>query len=141
MTILAQSSYPLLDVMWTMLVFFCWILWFWFLFTVYGDLFRRRDIGGWGKTGWVVLTLFLPFVGVLIYMIAEGRAMADRSAEEARQQRAAMDEYVRSVVATGGGAGGASGDGSAQLGKAKELLDSGAITAEEYEALKRKVLA
>ncbi len=138
MTVVAQSSYPLLDVMWTMLVFFCWILWFWFLFTVYADLFRRRDIGGWGKTGWVVLTLLVPFIGVLIYLIAEGRGMAERKAEEARQQRAAMDEYVRSVVTTGGGP---AGDGSAQLGKAKELLDSGAITAEEYEALKRKVLA
>lgn len=134
MTVLAQSSYPLLDVMWTMLVLFGWILWFWFLFTVYGDLFRRRDIGGWGKTGWVVLTLFLPFIGVLIYMIVEGRAMAERSAEQAQQQRAALDEYVRSVAAT-------SDDGAAQLGKAKELLDSGAITTEEYEALKHKVLA
>lgn len=133
MTVLAQSSYPLLDVMWTMLVLFGWILWFWFLFTVYGDLFRRRDIGGWGKTGWVVLTLFLPFIGVLVYLISQGRGMAARGAEEAQRQRAEMDEYVRSVVAT-------SGDGSAQIGRAKELLDSGAITAEEYEALKRKVL-
>ncbi|MGZ4649531.1 MAG: SHOCT domain-containing protein [Kineosporiaceae bacterium] len=134
MTVLAQSSYPLLDVMWTMLVFFCWILWFWCLFTVYGDLFRRRDIGGWGKTGWVLLTLLVPFIGVFIYLIAEGRAMAERSVEQAKLQRAQMDEYVRSVAAT-------SGDGSAQIGKAKELFDSGAITADEYEALKRKVLA
>lgn len=146
MAVLAASSYPLLDVMWTMLVFFCWILWFWLLFMVYGDLFKRRDIGGLAKTGWVVFTLVLPYIGVLVYLIAQGHGMAERRVEEARQQRAEMDEYVRSVVAAGNGPSSngtsSNGHGSAdELIQAKALLDSGAITADEYEALKRKVLA
>jgi len=135
MTVLAQGSYPLLDVMWTMLVFFCWILWFWLLFTVYGDLFRRHDIGGGAKTLWVVFTLFLPYVGVLVYLIAQGRGMGERRLAGGPQQKAEMDEYVRSVAASSNGH-----DGADQLSKAKALLDSGAITADEYETLKRKVL-
>lgn len=136
MTVVAQSSYPLLDVMWTMLVFFCWILWFWMLFMVYADLFKRRDIGGGAKTGWVVFTLFLPYVGVLVYLIAQGRGMGERRVAEARQQKAEMDAYVASVVASSNGH-----DPADQLNKAKGLLESGAITTDEYEALKRKVLA
>ena len=134
MTVLAQGSYPLLNIMWTMLVFFSWILWIWLLITVYADLFKRRDIGGWAKTGWVVLTLLLPFFGVFIYLIAQGRSMRERELVEARRQRAELDEYVRSVAAT-------SHDGADQLKKAQDLLTSGAINADEYEALKRKVLA
>ncbi len=137
MTVFAASSYPLLDVMWTMLVFFCWILWFWLLFMVYADLFKRRDIGGWGKTGWVVFTLFLPYLGVLVYLIAQGHGMQERRVEEARQQRAEMDAYVRSVAASSSNGH----NGVAELNQAKALLDSGAITADEYETLKRKVLA
>jgi len=133
----AASSYPLLNVMWTMLVFFCWILWFWLLFMVYADLFKRRDIGGAAKTGWVVFTLFLPYIGVLVYLIAQGRGMGERRLEEARQQKAEMDAYVASVVASSSNGH----DTAGQLNKAKALLDSGAITDDEYQALKRKVLA
>lgn len=133
----AASSYPLLNVMWTMLVFFCWILWFWLLFMVYADLFKRRDIGGAAKTGWVVFTLFLPYIGVLVYLIAQGRGMGERRLDEARQQKAEMDAYVASVVASSSNGHDAAG----QLNKAKALLDSGAITDDEYQALKRKVLA
>jgi len=133
----AASSYPLLNVMWTMLVFFCWILWFWLLFMVYADLFKRRDIGGAAKTGWVVFTLFLPYIGVLVYLIAQGRGMGERRLDEARQQKAEMDAYVASVVASSSNGH----DTAGQLNQAKALLDSGAITDDEYQALKRKVLA
>jgi hypothetical protein len=70
---------PLLDLFWTMFLFFCWILWFWLLFRVYADLFSRRDIGGWAKTGWVLFTILLPFLGVFVYLITQGRSMAERT--------------------------------------------------------------
>ena len=138
MTVLAATDYPLMGVFWTMLVFFCWILWFWLLITVYSDLFRRRDVGGLAKTGWVVFTLVLPYVGVLVYLIAQGRGMAERRAADAQLQREQTDEYVRSVVASSASNG---HQGAEQLSQAKDLLDSGAITPEEFEQLKRKVLA
>src|SRR3954452_10910118 len=90
---------PLLDLFWTTLLIFAWVLWFMLLFRVYGDLFTRSDIGGWAKTGWVVLTLLLPFLGVFIYLITQGRAMAERAAGAIERQRAASDAYIRSVAA------------------------------------------
>jgi len=117
---------PLLDLFWTTLIIFAWVLWFMLLFRVYGDLFARRDIGGWAKTGWVVLTLVLPFLGVFIYLITQGRAMADRAVRGMEQQRAAQDDYIRSVAA------GAEED---QLAKARGLLQSGAITPEEFQRM------
>ncbi|HET6877319.1 MAG TPA: SHOCT domain-containing protein [Jatrophihabitans sp.] len=129
----AASSYPFLDAMWTMIVFFGWVLWIWLLITVYMDLFRRRDIGGWGKTGWIIFTILLPFIGVFVYLIAEGRAMESRRREDARAAQAEMDSYVRSVAKTGGSAD--------QIAQAKQLLDTGAITPDEYQALKQKALA
>ena len=117
---------PLLDLFWTMLIIFGWVLWFMLLFRVYGDLFARQDIGGWAKTGWVVLTLLLPFLGVFIYLISQGRAMAERSARMIEQQRAASEAYIRSVAA----------DAEAeQSAKARSLLQSGAITPEEFERM------
>jgi hypothetical protein len=117
---------PLLDLFWTTLMIFAWILWFILLFRVYGDLFARQDIGGWGKTGWVVLTLLLPFLGVFIYLISQGRAMAERSARAVERQRTAADAYIRSVAA----------DAEAeQSAKARSLLQSGAITPEEFERM------
>jgi hypothetical protein len=127
------TSYPFLDVMWTMLVFFCWILWFWLLFTVWFDIFRRHDVSGWGKAGWLVFTIVLPFLGVFVYLIAESRGMAERSQQRAQAERAQFDDYVRT---TAGGAAPAS-----EIEKAKALLDSGAITSAEYESLKAKALA
>jgi hypothetical protein len=117
---------PLLDLFWTTLIVFGWVLWFMLLFRVYGDLFARRDIGGGAKTGWVVLTLVLPFLGVFIYLITQGRAMADRAVRGMEQQRAAQDDYIRSVAA------GAEED---QLAKARGLLQSGAITPEEFQRM------
>jgi hypothetical protein len=125
-------AYTFGQVMWTMFVFFAWILFFWLLFTVFGDLFRRHDISGWGKAGWTVFVIVLPFLGILIYLIAEGKAMGERRMAEAQQAQAAMDSYVRSVAS--------SGDATAQIAKAKELLDNGAITQAEFDQLKAKAL-
>jgi hypothetical protein len=117
---------PLLDVFWTTLIIFCWVLWFMLLFRVYGDLFTRHDIGGWAKAGWIVLTLVLPFLGVFLYLISQGRSMGERAAQAVVRQRAASDAYIRSVAA----------DAEAeQLAKARGLLQSGAITPEEYQRM------
>jgi Short C-terminal domain/Phospholipase_D-nuclease N-terminal len=125
-------AYSFGQVMWTMLVFFAWIIFFWLLFVVFGDLFRRRDISGWGKAGWTVFVILLPFLGILIYLIAEGKGMGERRLEDAQQARAQMDTYVRSAVASGG---------AEEIAKAKALLDSGAISQAEFDQLKTKALA
>src|SRR5438034_4600217 len=119
--------------MWSMFVFFTWILFFWLLWIVFGDLFGRHDIGGWGKAGWTIFVILLPFLGILIYFIAEGKAMGERRMGEAQQARAQMDTYVRSVAG--------SCDAAGQIAKAKELLDSGAISQAEFDQLKAKALA
>lgn len=128
------ADYPFLDVMWTMLVFFLWVIWFWLLFTIWGDIFRRHDISGWGKTGWLIFTIVLPFLGAFIYLVSQNQGMTERNVERTRAQRAQFDEYVRD--AAGGGAGAA-----AEIEKAKALLDRGALTQEEFDAIKRKALA
>jgi hypothetical protein len=127
-------DYPLLDIIWSMVVFFSWILWIWLLIAVYTDMFRRPDIGAWAKAGWVVLTLLLPFIGVFAYLITQGRQMGERRAEQVDAQRAAMDDHIRSVTASGT----SSVD---ELAKAKDLLDRGVIDREEFATMKRKVLA
>jgi Phospholipase_D-nuclease N-terminal len=124
--VLAATDYPLLDVFWTTLLLFGWILWFWFLFRVYTDLFRRDDIGGWAKTGWVAFTLFLPFLGVLTYLVTQGRSMAERAQRDLRIQQAATDDYIRSVAAD---------TDAAQMAKARSLRDSGALTQDEYDRI------
>jgi putative oligomerization/nucleic acid binding protein/phospholipase D-like protein len=129
------ADYPFLDVFWTMCIFFLWVLWFWLLFTVFADIFRRDDLSGWGKTGWVVFTILLPYLGVFIYLITQGRHMTERNVERARSQQAQFDDYVRQTAgANGGGA-------AAEIDKAKQLLDSGAITQSEFDTLKQKALA
>src|SRR5690349_13548635 len=97
--LLAASNYPLLNLFWTTFIIFGWILWFWLLIRVYADLFSRHDIGGWAKAGWVVLTLVLPFIGVLVYLISQGRSMEERATHAVETQKAATDEYIRSVAA------------------------------------------
>jgi hypothetical protein len=126
------ADYPFLDVMWTMIVFFLWVLWFWLLFTVFADIFRRHDISGWVKTGWLIFTIVLPFLGVFVYLISQGPGMNERNLERQKSQRAQFDEYVRETA--GGGA-------AAEIDKAKSLLDSGAITQAEFDAIKQKALA
>jgi hypothetical protein len=127
------ADYPFLDVMWTMFVFFMWVLWFWLLFTVFADVFRRHDLSGWGKAGWLVFTIVLPFLGVFVYLISQGSAMTQRNLERARDQRAQFDDYVRETASNGTAA--------SEIDKAKQLLDSGAITEGEFQTLKAKALA
>jgi len=117
---------PLLDLFWTTLLIFGWVLWFMLLFRVYGDLFSRQDIGGGAKTGWVVFTLFLPFLGVFVYLIAQGRGMGERALRRMEDQRVASDAYIRSVAAQ---------TEDQQLAKARELLSSGAITPDEFQRM------
>jgi hypothetical protein len=126
------ADYPFLGVLWSMLVFFLWISWFILLFHVIGDVFRRRDASGWNKTLWLIFLLFVPFIGVFAYLIANSDDMARRNMEAATAARAETDEYVRSVA--GGGA-------AAEIERAKGLVDSGAISQAEFEALKAKALA
>jgi hypothetical protein len=129
---LVADSYPFLDVFWTILVFFVWA-WFMLLFRVIGDIFRRRDIGGGAKALWLIFVIALPFLGVFVYLIAQNDGMVQRQMEQAQAQRAQMDDYVRSVAPSGGAA--------AEIEKAKALLDSGAISQAEYDAIKSKALA
>ena len=130
MTLLA-TDYPFLNILWTMIIFFAWVIWIWIAITVLVDVFRRHDIGGFSKAGWVILVIVVPFLGVLIYLLANHDGMAKRGNKQAEAQQAQFDEYVRDTA--GGSAG--------QVAKAKELLDSGAISQDEYEQLKRKALA
>jgi hypothetical protein len=127
------ASYPFLDVIWTMVIFFVWILWFALLFRVWGDIFRRHDLSGLGKTGWLILTIVLPFLGVFIYLITQNEAMTQRDIDRAQAQQAQFDDYVRSTATSGGA--------TAEIEKAKGLLDTGAITQAEFDALKQKALA
>jgi uncharacterized membrane protein YcjF (UPF0283 family) len=128
---LLAADYPFLDVLWTMILFFAWVAWLWIVVTVFVDLFRRDDIGGWGKAGWVVFVIVLPFLGVLIYLIAQHDGMQERNERQFRAQKAAFDQQVRE----------AAGGSASEIAKAKELLDSGAITQSEFEAIKAKALS
>ncbi len=129
---LLAASYPFLDVLWTMFIFFLWIIWFWLLFTVFVDVFRRHDIGGGRKALWLIFVIILPFLGVFIYIITENDGMTQRNIERAQAQRAQLDDYVRETA--GGGA-------AAEIANAKNLLDQGTITQAEFDAIKQKALA
>ena len=126
------SDYPFLDILWTMIIFFAWVVWIWIMIVILGDIFRRRDIGGWAKAAWIIFLIVLPFLGVLIYLIAQHDGMAERNRERAEASQREMADYVRSV--SGAGA-------TAEIEKAKQLLDSGAITQADYDALKAKAIA
>ena len=128
---LIAADYPFLDVLWTMILFFCWVAWIWIAITVFMDIFLRHDIGGWAKAAWVVFVIVLPFLGVLVYLIAQHDGMRERSVQQAQAQQHAFDQYVRDTA----------GGSAAEIAKAKELLDSGAITQAEFEKIKTKALA
>jgi hypothetical protein len=127
------ADYPFMDVLWTMLIFFFWVIWIWIVITVLIDVFRRDDIAGFAKALWVIFVIILPWLGVLIYLIVEHDGMRERSVRQARAERQQFDEYVRDAAGGGGSA--------AEIARAKELLDAGTITPEEFEALKAKALA
>ena len=127
------ADYPFLDILWTMIIFFAWVVWIWMMVVILTDVFRRKDIGGWAKAAWTVFLIVLPFLAVLIYLISQHDGMADRSLERGRAQQAQFDGYVRTVAADGGAA--------SEIEKAKQLLDSGVIDQSEFDALKAKALA
>jgi Short C-terminal domain/Phospholipase_D-nuclease N-terminal len=129
--LLIADDYPFLNILWTMIIFFAWVIWIWIAITVLLDVFRRHDIGGWTKAAWVVFVIVLPFLGVLVYLIAQHDGMRERSQKEAQAQKQAFDEYVKETA----------GGSAAEIAKAKELLDSGAITQEEFDRIKSKALA
>ena len=128
------ADYPFIDVFWTMLIFFLWILWIWLLVTVLADIFRRHDITGWTKSAFILFVILLPFLGVFVYLITQNVGMTERKLARARARQDQFDAYVRERAdAVGAGS-------AAEIEKAKQLLDSGAITQAEYEALKQKAL-
>jgi hypothetical protein len=126
------ADYPFLDIFWTMLIFFMWVIWLWILITVLMDLFRRDDVGGWAKAGWTLFVIVLPFLGVFMYLITQGGRMAERQNAGIRAGRAAYEPYAGAAPSSGP---------SDQIAKGKELLDKGAIDQAEFELLKRKALA
>jgi Short C-terminal domain/Phospholipase_D-nuclease N-terminal len=129
---LILANYNFASFLWDVLVIFAFVIWFWLLIVVFGDIFRRRDISGWGKAAWIILVIILPYLGVFIYLIAEHSGMAERNTQQLQAQQAVTDQYIRSVSGSGGPA--------SEIETAKNLLDSGAITQAEYDSLKAKAL-
>jgi hypothetical protein len=125
------ADYPFLNILWSMLIFFVWVVWIWIVITVLIDIFRRHDIGGLAKAAWVIFVVVLPWLGVLVYLIVEHDGMRDRSLAKAQEQQQAFDAYARQTA----------GGPATEIAQAKQLLDSGAITQAEYDALKTKALA
>jgi hypothetical protein len=126
-------DYPLLGVLWTTVIFMLWILWFVILFRVIADVFRSKDLGGWGKTLWLLFVIFLPFLGVFVYIIARGNAMTQRSLEQAQAQQSAFDDYVRTTAA-------GSSSTADELAKFAALRDQGVISDAEFAARKAQLL-
>jgi hypothetical protein len=127
------ADYPFLNILWSMIIFFLWVVWIWMMIAILSDVFRRQDLSGWGKAGWSIFMIVLPFLGALVYLIAHGDGMAQRNVKDAQGQRAQFDDYVKTVAGSGGPA--------AEIDKAKQLLDSGAINQGEYDTIKAKALA
>jgi phospholipase D-like protein/putative oligomerization/nucleic acid binding protein len=127
------ADYPFMNVLWTMIIFFCWVVWIWMMVIILTDVFRRRDIGGWTKALWVVFLIVLPFLGALVYIIAQHDGMAERNVKGAAQAQQQFDEHIRSVTQYNGAA--------SEIERAKQLLDGGAINQAEFEQLKTKALA
>jgi Short C-terminal domain/Phospholipase_D-nuclease N-terminal len=130
-TVPIAADYPFMDVLWSMIIFFFWVIWIWIVITVLIDVFRRHDIGGFAKALWVIFVVILPWLGVLIYLIVEHDGMRERSMKQAQAQKEQFDQYVRE----------AAGGSADEIAKAKQLLDQGAITQDEFNALKAKALA
>ncbi|MEV8092801.1 SHOCT domain-containing protein [Kitasatospora sp. NPDC085879] len=133
-----MNDYPLLNIFWTMLWFFLWILWFFLLFRIFGDLFRDDSVGGWGKAGWSIFVILVPFLGVFVYLIVRGKGMGERELRMRMQAEQDFRSYVQQAAA--GSGTGPSGHVD-ELAKLADLKKSGAITDEEYQQAKAKVLA
>jgi hypothetical protein len=135
MTLLAASSYPLLNVFWTIFEFFLWVIWIWILIMVFIDIFRSHDLSGWAKALWFLFVLFIPLIGVLVYLIARGGSMHERAVAQARHQDTEFRQYVQQAAAS------SPASTADQLSKLADLRDRGVISAEEFDREKAKVLA
>ena len=131
---IAASSYPFLDILWTTLIFFAWVIFIWIAITVLIDVFRRRDLSGWGKAAWTIFIVLIPWIGVLVYLIVNHTGMAERRYREAATAQAQFDDYVRQTA-------GGSGDTASQLQKLADLKSQGVLSDAEFEAQKAKLLA
>jgi hypothetical protein len=129
------ADYPFLDVLWTMIIFFAWVVYIWMIIVIIGDVFRRRDIGGWSKAAWCVFLIVLPFVGVLAYLIAQHDGMAQRNADAAERSQQAFNDQVRAAAGNGGGGA------ASEIEKAQQLLDKGTINQAEFDGIKARALA
>ncbi len=127
-------SHPLLNAFWMIFWFFLWIMWFMLLFHIIVDVFRDRDLSGWGKAGWTIFVCVLPFIGVFVYLIARGSGMAERSLEEAQDQQQQFDEYVKKTAATSSGT-------SDELARLAGLRADGTLSEDEFQRAKQKILA
>ncbi|MFE2109079.1 SHOCT domain-containing protein [Kitasatospora sp. NPDC059463] len=142
-----MDNYPLLNIFWTMLELFLWILWFFLLFKIITDIFRSQDMGGWAKAGWLILVILLPLIGVLVYVIARGRSMGERDIAQAQKADAAFKAYIRDAAGSAPGEG-AAGEGAGapgrshvdDLAKLADLKAGGAISEEEYQKAKDRLL-
>lgn len=130
---LASTSYPFLEVFWTMLIFFAFVIWIWILITVLIDIFRRHDTSGFAKVLWIIFIIVLPYLGVFVYLIAEHKGMTERAIKQQEAAQSQMDKYVQSVAAQT--------DPAEQIAKAKGLLDAGTISQGEFDQIKQKALA
>jgi hypothetical protein len=128
-------NYPLLNVFWTIFEVFLWVIWFWILITVFIDIFRSRDLSGWGKALWFLFVLLIPLIGVLVYLIVRGSSMHERQAQDIQQQDAEARRYIQQAAAE------APASTADQLTKLADLRERGVISAEEFEREKAKVLA
>jgi predicted PurR-regulated permease PerM len=131
--VVIASSYPFLNVFWDILIIFAWVIFIWIAITVLIDVFRRHDISGWRKAIWVVFIVILPWIGVLTYLIVNHAGMAERRTKEVQAAQTQFDQYVRQTTSSGGPA--------SEIEKAKQLLDNGTITQEEFDSIKAKALA
>jgi hypothetical protein len=130
---IAVTNYPFLEVFWTMLIFFAFVIWIWILITVLIDLFRRHDTSGFMKVLWIIFIVVLPYLGVFVYLIFEHKGMAERSIKQQQEVQKQMDDYVKSVAGNT--------DPAEQIAKAKQLLDTGTISQTEFDQIKQKALA
>lgn len=127
------ADYPLLNIFWTILIVFAWVAWFWVLIMVISDLFSRHDHGGWTKALWMLFVIIVPFLGVFIYLVSQGKGMGERRVAQVQASQQQFDSYVREVAAAEGPAD--------QISKAKQLLDSGTIDQTEFDRIKAQALA
>ncbi len=126
-------TYPLLSIFWTMLLFFGFFIWIWLLIVVFGDIFRSHDMGGFAKALWILFVIFIPLIGVLIYLIAHGGKMHQRAERDVEEQQQDFDNYVKNVANT-------TGTSADQLATLAQLRDQGVITDEEFQDQKAKAL-